>query len=651
MAGYESRIMPQAATVAPALDAQSFGAGFGAQLAQAGDEAHRREVRRYQLERQQTADQEASSFAHAYALHRQNMDGFVQQLRTNPTRADYGEHVAQVEEADQAARAAMLDGITETSVRMRAEQQLDDYRVRLVGQEGEFAAGQRAAKTRLDAQAVMDLGANRVRHADNFSTWTGEIEDWHGYVEGLQGITPAQKQAFIREGEQAYTVSFVNHLNDTDPASALAQLDKGVFDSFLSAAQIDQLRSGSQVEMRRLEAAAAHEANLQKAAARESIATLKEKASQGIDVSADLPGAIAAAQAMDDTSTVAELQGLVRDNAFARTWGASPPLAREQRLLALKGKPAGERSEDEQAEIKWLTDKKSSLDSQFDSDPVAFAAATAPDGYAPPAIVDWTPTELQAREAWMRKASGAYGSMRPLSGAEVSALQERASANDQGYRKVLASLGKGFSGRTAMQAVRQVLPGDNFASTAVALYPALQRQALDGRDLRKANPGILKPLDDKEGEAIARLKAGFHQMLRTSPAAQREGIIDVAEAISADALNKNGLSSDQMTRAMMLRTLDSALGSRGEGAAKTGGIGFWGGHMYLVPDGVTKSGFERAVTRALSGGATPVNPDGSPASLRNAAPVAIGGGKYQFYVGQRLVMASGNKPFVLTVKP
>ncbi|MBT0667030.1 hypothetical protein HT136_01440 [Novosphingobium profundi] len=652
MAGYESRILPQAAQVAPAPNAEAFGAGFGRQLAQAGDEAHRRELRAYQLDRQQVADQETSDFAHRFALHRQNMDGIVEQLRTNPTRPDYGEHVQQAEQADQAARDGLLSGITEEGVRRRAEQQLDEYRVRLAGQESEFAAGQRVAKVRSDAQQTQDLAANRVRRVGDAQTWTGELGDWYGYVDGLQGLTPAQKQNLAREGEQRLTIAYIGHLNDTNPAGALQLLDKGVFDEFLGPEQVEQLRNGSEVEIRRADAAAEHAANVQKAAAREEISTLKEKASQGIDVSGQIPQAIAAAQAMGDTSTAAELQGLARDSEFARTWGAMPPLAREQRLLALKGKPAGQRSENEQAELKWLTDKKGSLDSQFNNDPVAFAAASAPDGMAPPAIADWSPAELQARETWMRKAVGAYGSMKPLSGAEAQALGEQAQT-DKGYREVLGSLHAGFSGRTAMQAVRQALPKDDFAAAVVPLDPIAQRQALDGKAARKANGAILKPVDDDEKEQIAGLRSGFARMMRNMPSAQKNGIMEVAESIAARGLELRGELSEQMTGGMLARALDVALGSTGEGAEKRGGVGWWAGRMYLLPGGVRQRDFDGAVSRYLSGksGAKPVNPDGSPANLRNATPVAIGGNRYQWFVGDRQIMNDQGKPFTLGVDP
>ncbi|WP_324694606.1 hypothetical protein [Novosphingobium sp. RL4] len=650
--GYEARVMPTAAAPLPMASARTYGAELADTVGQVAQDVHQREIRAYQVRRQQTADQESSDFAHRFALHKQSMDEAVREIRASPTAADYADHVERVAKADDDAREKLLDGITEDSVRRRAAAQLDDFRTRLVGSEGDFAEGQQIAKTRLDAQAVKQLGANRVRRSENGAEFTEELQDWHSYVDGLQRLTPAEKQAIRREGEQEYAVAFVNHLNDTNPTAALALLDAGQFDTLLSPQQIDQLRNGSQVEIRRAEAQLVQAANVEKAAVREQVATVTEKASQGIDVSAELPELIAKSESYGDSSTVAKLEGLQRESGLAKTWGAMPPLARDQRAAVLRGIPEAKRTEGQQAELKWLDDKKGSLDGQFNNDPVGFAAQTAPQGKGPPPIANWTRPELGAREQWMREAAGAYGSMQPLSASEARALQERAEQGDVGYRGVLATLSQ-FSPRTAMQAMRQVLPSDRFAQTLVALSPNVQRQAVDGKVALKANTGILRtPKDDDDMAAqVSGLRAGFAMALGNVPASQRDGIMQVAEAIAARNLEQNGMLSEQMSSAMLARSLDAALGATGSGAAKKGGLGWWGGKIYLLPDRVTQAGFEAHVTNYVREHKEnpPVNPDGSPADLRFAKPLALGGGRYQFMVGNRVVMGKDGKPWVRTV--
>lgn len=655
--GYEQRVMPSEGAAQPLPTAENFGASIGRAVGALGDDMHRRDIRAEQLDRQQRGDQEWSDFAHRSALHQQNMDGIVQQLRANPTSADYREHVQLVSDADDAAREGLLSGITEKSVLQRANAQLDGFRTRLAIQENGFAQTQRIAKTVTDARDYTTIQSNRLRNAKGAQDWTAALEDLEGYVGGLSLLTPDQKAQMLREGEQGYTVSFVNGLIHKSPAGALSLLEGGTFDSILDARQIEQLRNGSMVEVRRAEAQAQHAANLQNAATREEIATVTEKSSQGIDVSADLPGLIERAGAMGDTSTVAKLQGLARDSAFAKVWGAVSPLQRQARLQALQAIPEAKRTEGDQAELKWLVDKSGGLDGQFNSDPVGFAARTAPQGMGPPPLGEFSPPELAQRERWMRQAQGAYGSMQPLSAAEAHALQERATSSDVGYREVLSSLG-GFSSKVASQAVRQVLPNDPFAEGVVALAPNVQRQALDGREVRKANPQILNPprgTDNKpDPDVVAQLKGlrtGFTLALGNIPAKQRNGILEAAEAIAADALSKNGQLSEQMSGAMLARSLDAALGSTGEGATKKGGIGWWGGSMYLLPSRVSQSGFDAHISDFLRKhpDMAPVNPDGSPANVRAARPLAIGGDRYQFMVGNRVLMGKDGKPWIRTV--
>ncbi|WP_374414291.1 hypothetical protein [Novosphingobium colocasiae] len=653
--GYEARVMPQAAAPLPLSNPNTYGAGLGATIGQVGEDLHRREIRAYEAQRQLTHDRETTDVAHKLALHRQNMDGIVRQLRANPTSPDYAEHVKLVTAADDAAREGILSGITEDSVRNAALRQMDAYRTGLMAEEGDYAEGQRIAKTTLDTKATLDIDANRMRQTDKPADLAAALGNANALIDGLQGVTPVGRQKLRDYANQTLTVAFVNHLNDTNPGVAKAMLDAGTFNAVLDPGQIDQLRAGAQVEIRRVEAEAAHQANIAAAATREEIATVQEKASQGIDVSADLPRLAAAAQAMGDTSTVAKLQGLARDSAFAKVWGSVSPLARQQKLQQLQAIPEGKRSEEQQAEIHWLTEKGPALDGQFNDDPVAFAARTAPAGMGPPPIADFSQVELAQREKWMRQAEGAYGHMDLLSDAEATALQQRAVASDAGYREVLAGLRQGLSSRVAMQAVRQMLPQDDFAQSVVALAPNVQRQALDGRELRKANSAILKtPKDDDDAAAqVEGVKAGFNLALGNIPGSQRNGILEVAEAIAADALAKNGKLSEQMSAAMLARSLDAALGSTGSGPTKKGGIGWWGGTMYLLPDRVSQAGFEGHVSRFVRDhpDQAPVNPDGSPADLRRARPLAIGGGRYQFMVGDRVILGKDGKPWIRTVRP
>ncbi|KPH66324.1 hypothetical protein [Novosphingobium sp. ST904] len=648
--GYEARVMPTAAAPLPMASARTYGGELADTVGQVAQDVHQREIRAYQVRRQQTADQESSDFAHRFALHKQSMDEAVREIRASPTAADYADHVERVAKADDDAREQLLDGITEDSVRRRAAAQLDDFRTRLVGSEGDFAEGQQIAKTRLDAQAVKQLGANRVRRSENGDEFKEELQDWHSYVDGLQRLTPAEKQAIRREGEQEYAVAFVNHLNDTNPALALASLDAGQFDTLLSPQQIDQLRNGSQVEIRRVQAATAEQQRAEITRFRETVATVKSQIERGEDHTAELPGLAAQAEAYGDTSTASDLRGLSETADFMKVWGQRSPLIRQQRIAELQAIPEGKRSSSQSVELKQQLQHKSSLDSAFASDPAEWALTNGAAGNGPPDLGSFSANEVAARAKWVRSAAKSYGSMEPLTKAEAASLGRRAQESDAGLYEVLGNL-SAFPIDLARQAVRQALPDNDLAGVLMGLPEVTWRQAVNGRETRKVHPRILDSDDDDETGRINGVRQGAFGALSVLPSRRRAAVIDAANNIAAEALASNGTYEKQMTSAMMARALDAALGATGSGASKKGGLGWWGDKIYLLPNGITQSGFESAINQFIRANPQdlPVNPDGSPIDIRKARPQAIGNDQYRFYVGTRVVTGKDGKPWVRKV--
>lgn len=644
--GYNARVMPQAAAAMPLARPETYGAGLAGAVDQVANEQHQREIRAYQLDRRETADREAADFAHKFALQRQNMDGVLEQLRTNPTKPDYGEHVELTMKTLDAAREGLLSGITNDDVRRRASEQLDGYATQLHGSETTFVAGQRVAKTFVDAKQTMALGANRARQSSSPDSFKQELGAWYNFADSLGNLTPAQKEALRLEGEQTISTSFANGMIDKDPRAAQALIDAGAFNTFLKPQQIDALRNGAQVEVRRKDAEVERAATLAASQAREHIATLQEKASQGIDVAADLPDAMAAAAAMGDASTVEKLKGLSRDSEYARVYGAQTPTQREHRLAALQAMPAEKRSENDQTELKWLIDHKGALDGRFNNDPVGFALTSAPAGMGPPPIENWTAEELAARARWVSGARDAYGSMPPLSSVEARAIGQRASAGDAGYNEALSTLSQ-FPGRMAGDAARQVFPSDPYAQQLVVLPERYRKLALDGRAAVKANPKLRSIADAGDKDEVAALHSSFHRALGAVPSAQRGAILEVANNIAARELEKNGAVGGELNAEIYGHALDMALGARGTGAAKRGGLGSWAGKSFLMPDGMTQTEFGNNLGTWIRRhpAQAPVNPDGSPIEIRKSLPVAQGGGRYRLYVGDRIVMNRDGKPF------
>lgn len=644
--GYDARIMPQAPAGLPSASPEQYGAGLGQALEQAGEVVHDSQVREYRIKRQLDAQRQATDFAHRFALQRQNMDGISRQMRANPTSPDYADHEQRIGEALDAARPGMLDGISEGAVRRQAEEQLDSYRTQLLNSEGDFAEAQRVAKTVLDRGQANDLSQNRIRQGVDPDAYAAELKLNREQIYGLPGLTPVQKDKLWKDYENGAGVAFLNHVIDTNPRAAVALVDSGSFNDVLTPEQIEAVRNGAQVELRRVDAQAEHAANVAKGQLNEAIATATEKAGNGIDVSADLPALQAAAQAAGDTSAVEKLKGLARDSAFAKVWNGQTPLARERRISALNAVDPAKRSEDQQAELKWLQDKRGPLDSQYENDTVGFVQTHGQPGEQPPALDPADPASFARRAAWRRGVAGAYGRMDLLSKAERASMADRLGAGDAGYSEVTDTLAL-FGGAAAKQAAREVAPADKYLQQLVVLPESYRKIARDGRAALQANAKLIpaENSDDADPKVVA-TSAALDQALQAVPQADRNAIKDVARSIAAKFLHDKG---GELTPELWTRSLNMALGAAGPGGK--GGLGSWNGQPFLVPDSVTGQQFQDRVfgfMRAHPDNA-PVNPDGTPADLRNARPVAVGPNRYQFMVGDRTVMARNKLPWTFTL--
>lgn len=636
--GYEQQLAPREAAPMPLASAETYGAGLGREMAQAGEDMHQRQVRAYELERQAKADREAADFMHRFALHRQNMDGITRELRTNAAPGADG-HVTAIDQANEGAREGLFAGITEERVLRAAQRQWDDFRTGLLSTEGDFEVGRQVAKRVTDISGASDVAANRI--GTKLESYPEEVRALYAAIDAMPGLDADLRAKLKREQvDQKLGIAYLNQLNGSNPALARSMLDAGTFDEILTPEQKQQLRNGSEVEIRRQEAEVRQQVSLAKAELTEQIATVTARAGAGIDVSAELPDLIAGATAIGDTSAVENLKQLRRESEFARVWGGVSPLAREARLRELTAVAESKRTDDQQAEIRWLQDKGGALDSAFRADPVGWALERAPAGSKPPPI-DWNdPATLAERVRWSRTAAQAYGSMGLLSGNERQAMATRMQDGQAGYAEVLEGLAR-FGGREARQAAREVAPSDPLLQHLVTLPAEYRKIALNGRRALQGNSGLLKVDDDAEREDINRFTAQFRRATRMLPEDERSAVIEAAQKIAAGHLIEGG---GRMNGRLWGLTLNMAMGAMGtSGGNRRGGLGNWQGQWFVVPPNMKAQEFTDRVfaEQRRKPAAGPLNPDGTPLNLREAVPVFVGNGTYQFYVGDQVVMTRG----------
>lgn len=647
---YQSRVSVGGPQRAVLSDARDFGAGIGAAIEQAGSAVHQLQIRDYRLDRQEKADSEAADFSKRFSQLRTDTDAAIREARANHGPGAQGHAKAMLERVEK-QREALLGGITEDSVRRTAEAQFGEYVSRLSKVEGDFEEGKRVDKLVTDIGDSIDIARNRVRIGKgDAETYAEELTLTVAAIDAMPGTSADIKEKLVKQAEQGLSVSFLQGMMDSDPAAAKAAIDAGQFNDMLSPEQLEALRNGADVEIRRMEAEAERKAAEAKSQLNERIQTVKALDEQGIEVPDETLAELEAAAALTgDQSTVVQLQGIRANNQFARVWEKATPVQREQRLAALEAKKNP--TQNEQREIDWLKSKSGALDSQFNNDPFAAVIAAGMTPAPPVSLAD--PKSVRDRIAWQRSASQATGRPIPLfSKNELAGYQEQ---YNQGQAQRMQLLGQldafGNDGKAKAEAARQIAPGDAHFQILAQLNPGTRSMVVDGKKALERK-GFFAPSKDNPkaadiNEFVDKLNADLAYALRRTGAAK--DVQNVAVQFAAGALAREGVDGDANSERLYKRAIDVALG----GGAGKGGLGYWRGNPYVIADGFTPEGFEAAVIRDLRRKANnpPVDPDGSPFNLYKAVPVLVAPGKYQWETpGRQLVYAKDGQPYVSDIE-
>ncbi len=643
---YERQVAPRGPVSQPLATGEQYGAGLGRGLEEVGGALHRAELRAYQLDRQQTADQEAADFDHRFALVRQNMGDISRTARSTAPEGAAG-HALRMREALDAGREGTLGSVTEDAVRLRAQSQWDEFATRFIDGEADFEEGKRVAKLVNDTRAATDIAANLARRDP--TAYKPELQRRVEAIDAM-AIDADTREKLIRETGQVVAIGYLNGVIDTNPGLAGALLDAGAFDDVLAPPQIDQLRSGAQVEVRRNAAATEHQANVAQAALKEKIATLEEYDRQGVTIPEEtLVAAETGLAQLGDTSGAAKLAGIRANNAFAKVYERQTPVQRERREAALAGKV--KRSVAEDRELKWLQDHRGALDARFNSDPAG--ALGAVDGI--PALDFEQPSSIAARVEWARAQSAAVG--RPVQAITLNEARQLRAVKDGGYAGKLATMEQiaRLPGREAQAAARLIDPQDVQFQHLVTLPAGYRKLAIEGKAALDKTPRLLDPNaadyrgDRGDVETFVAQDRALSLALRVLPLEQRQAILSTATQIFAGAV-ADGDPIDASTR---LLSINLALGAVGRGEGKEGGLSSWNNRVFLLPERTTARQFSGAIftdAARRAAAARAVNPDGSRFDLKQAWPVMLAPGVYGFRSsGGRTVVQQDGKPYLYRV--
>ncbi len=638
-AGYERQVAPGNTAGLPFADANAFGAQIGGAIGQLGDTLHAVQLRKYQVERKQTQDRELSDGMARLARFQADAERHVVDLRTNAGPGAAG-HVAAVEGlTGQAARDALLDGVTEDSVRQTLSRQFDGFAANQGSREYDWAAGVGAAKVATDTQQTIETLGNGARIATDPKALQNALAQAHTLVQGLNGVDDATRVKLSDHADQVIAGSYINGLIDRgSPQDAVRLIDSGAMNGMLSPAQIDQLRNEGRVAIDRQRVVAEQRDAQGRKALADQVATVKQLNDAGA-VQDDKTLAALAAQlrANGDNSGAVALDLMRKTNGMAKVAKAMTAQQRERRigqLAAIRNPNA-----DQQIELEYYKRVKSSLDAQYNNDRGGWATAN---GDPPPPIEPGKPQSYGARLAWAQRTGAPF-----LQPNEAAALREQKDKGPAGLAAVADQLAA-IPGQAAAEAARMVDGDDHVLARIVQLYPEARRLALNGPAARKANPQLI----DGAAERAARedYRAWIGGATRLLHPQDDNAFFDVGSNIFAAGAYRDHASA--YDKGKFLWGVQRAIGvSRDAAGAQRGGVGRWRGQPVILMPTLSQAEFDKTLSTMAWHGNNPHRPvyrDGSPMTptqLKALNPVLHPDGTYRFQTdqGQTILDASGGE--------
>lgn len=623
--GYTSRVRVQAGAQLPGVSADAFGAGVGQALSQAGAVINQERLEDARLDRQLRDNAEWSAFLVEDAKAREELSAMAREGRLS----DKPGHARRIGE-QLARREELLLGMVSTErLRQQARSRIAEWGTSLRTREAdyEFLRGQEIAIEGFEEQRGIAEG--RVRRLEKPDDYRLELKL---QVDAINAMNTSDevKQKLIDDTERRFGVAFIRGMTDRDPEAARALIDSGAFDGMITGDDVEVLRNGAEVEIRRVQAQREREQSEALANIRGQIATFRQAESMGlVQDDASYDQAITAAQALGDEKLVLELTGLKANNAFTKIWGPenATALQREQRMAALAA--MGKRTAEQNLELQFLRDKAPGWAAEEARDPVGQAARRGGAG-APPVIDFGNAASIRARGEWAAARSAEGRRVPAFTATEARELGTLYDSGRQGEEQVMAILAA-LPPAQAMESAKQIEPNDQTLPIVATLAPGLRNTARRGREALKAKPRLFADMvrDDLDLDAAVNVEnQAFEEALRTVAPDTRKAIFETAKQIAAGQVDKFGQT---LTPELWSASLKFALGGRMTDGEWRGGYARWGERSFLLPQGVSVRGFTGAVTRDVQASKDPpVNPDGSTANLFRLIPVAIGEGVYEF---------------------
>lgn len=637
---YQPQVAPGNTAGIPLAQPQDFGAGVGQGIGQLGGALEQGK----KIDRQLRADEQATTAASNLARVRLALDEQRNTARANAAPLAAGHAQAMADSFD-AATQDITAGITDTRVRRSIEAQIQEQRASFVGNEDAWQAATAAKESVGNIRETGNRWSAFVRTSADPDAYVTATKAIDGLIDSQQGIGE-YREPVRRELHAQLAMAAGQRLQDTNPKALVVALDSGHFNDVLDGQQIDRLRDGAQVEIRRNDAILQHQIALQKAATNEAIATAKAQQAAGIVVpDAMLDQLAQAARANGDTSNATELSALRIHNGVNREtqgWTAQQYDAELARLRALGPKA----SPDDQVRLHALETIAPGRKQQFERDPGQWAAIN---GTPPPPLDFADPATWAARRQWQKTVSKAAGQPVPLlQPAEVNQQKAIFASGDKGRLQVIDTIAP-LGGRDALQAMRQIAPDDAVAQRLVGLPMINRASAASGAAARKADRSLIDDMKpDGSGKlALEKYNTDVAPALARFAPQDANAAREIAGNLYADWARAHGVHTFNPSQYGTF--LQVAVGGAIDGQGVFhGGIGYWNNVPVKLPAEQSQAQFEKVLS-SLKWSDDPKAPRPvysdhkttiTPQVLRSYVPVARSDGFYEFHGPGGIVVAS-----------
>jgi hypothetical protein len=557
---YQPQIVPGNTAGIPLAQPQDFGAGVGQGIGQLGGALEQGK----KIDRQLRADEQATTAASNLARVRLALDEQRNAARANAAPLAAGHAQAMADSFD-AATQDITAGITDTRVRRSIEAQIQEQRASFVGNEDAWQVATAAKESVGNIRETGNRWSAFVRTSADPDAYVTATKAIDGLVDSQQGIGE-YREPVRRELHAQLAMAAGQRLQDTNPKALVVALDSGHFNDVLDGQQIDRLRDGAQVEVRRLDALAAHQAVLAVQQQKEFETTALGDGGRGVAVD---PGSLRdmakIAKARGDTSRAAELDAAAAASEESRVYGATAPAQVTTRIAQIEGHKDWQASPDLVARHTQLLKLREQLRTAEPEFP--------PLNFDDPAAVT---ARVQQSNVW---AQGHNGTRRILGHDQAAELAGFASGGPAARAQVAGMLAK-LPGDAAMIAANEVSKHDFALRQAILLPPALRVQLFEGEKLASANPTLKPASDIRErwnGHAMLALK-GF-------PADAQNAVLAGAANVYAYRAAQRGLTD--FDQKLWDGTVNEMLDPSGKG-----GIGVWNRTPILLPRGMPQREME-----------------------------------------------------------